>query len=176
METLEARLTGAVAEDPSTGELLDVALEALRAHPHCASAYPLTRLAQVMRAACTRVQAVTEHNGTVTTPEPPLLQADELLPLIDRVLAAVRDDKQPTYVGAGKVDEDTYRAYFRALRDRLEARFVPPGDPDLTHFEALADHLPGLCRAAYRNEHRARFEYLDRCVREALVDCLQEVV
>jgi len=176
METLEARLTGAVADAPSTGDLLDVAIEALRAHPNHAASYPLTRLAQVMRSARTRVQAVTEHEEPVSTPDHPLLQTGELEPLIERVLTEVREDKQSTYVGTGKVDEDTYGAYFRALRDRIEARFVPPGDPEMTHFDALSAHLPGLSRETYRTVHRARFEYLDQCVREALVDRLQEVV
>jgi len=176
MDVLEAYLTGAVAEKPSTGELAEVALETLRDHPDYEAAVPLTRLAQVMRAARTRVQAVTEHEAPVSIPDHPLLQTDELESLLERVLAEVRDEKRATYVGAGTVDEETYAAYFRALRDRLDARFVPPGDPEMTHFDALSAHLPGLSRETYRAAHRARFEYLDQQVREALVDHLQEVV
>jgi hypothetical protein len=175
METLEARLTGAVAANPSTGALLGVAMKALRAHPDYEAAYPLTRLAQVMRAARIRVQAVTEHDETVS-PDAPLLRTDELTTLIEQVLAEVREEKRSTYVDSGPLDEETYAAYFRALRDRLDARFVPPGDPTMTHYDALSAHRSGLSQDTYRTEHRARFEYLDQCVREALIDRLQDVV
>lgn len=176
LETLEAYLTGAVAEASSTGDLLEVAIETLRAHPDYEAAYPLTRLAQAMRAARTRVQAVTDYSAPTTDPDRPLLKEEEIRRYIKKSLSALRGEKRMTYVGEGKIDEDTYAAYFRALRDRLGARFVPPGDPEMTHYDALAEHLPGLEKEEYRDEHRSRFEYLERQARQVLVDRLQEVV
>ena len=176
LETLEAHLTGEVADDPSTPELLDEAVAALRAHPVYEAAYPLTRFAQALRAAQVRVRSVTEHSSGISYPDDPLFRAEEIEEEIERSLRVVRDEKRSTYVRDATLDEKTYAAYFRALRDRLEARFVPPGDADLTHHDALAAHLDGLSKEQYREEHRARFEYLDRCVREVLVDRLQEVV
>jgi hypothetical protein len=176
IETLEAHLTGAVADDASTPALLNEAVKTLRAHPVYEAAYPLTRLAQALRAAQTRVQSVTEHSNGVAYPDDPLFRAEEIEGAIERSLGVVRAEKRSTYVDDGVLDEQTYAAYFRALRDRLEARFVPPGDAELTHHDALAAHLDGLPKERYRDEHRSRFEYLDRCVREALVDHLQETV
>jgi hypothetical protein len=176
LETLEAHLTGAVAEASSTSDLLEAAIQALRAHPDYEAAYPLTRLAQAMRAARARVQSVTEHSDPTTYPDRPLLKEEEIRHYIEKSLSALRDEKRPTYVGKGKVTGETYAAYFEALRDRLEARFVPPGNPEMTHHEALAAHLPGLAREEYREEHRARFEYLERQAREALVSRLQEII
>jgi hypothetical protein len=176
LETLEAHLTGAVAEASSTGDLLETAIETLRAHSDYEAAYPLTRLAQAMRAARTRVQAVTDHSAPTIDPDRSLLKDEEIRRYIKKSLSALRDEKRATYVGEGKIGEDTYAAYFRALWDRLKARFVPPGDPEMTHYDALAEHLPGLEKEEYRDEHRARFEYLERQARQALVDRLQEIV
>lgn len=176
LETLEAHLTGAVAEASSTGDLLEAAIDTLLAHPDYAAAYPLTRLAQAMRAARVRVQSVTEHAGPTTHPGQPLLKPGEIRHHIDRALSALRSEKRPTYVGEEKVTEETYAAYIEALRDRLDARFVPPGDPEMTHHEALAGHLSGLDRDEYRTQHRSQFEYLERQAREALVSRLQEVI
>jgi hypothetical protein len=177
IETLEAHLTSVMADGPSTKEVLRKAVTVFREHPDYEAAYPLTRLAQAIRAARVRVQAVTEHHSQKTHPEDPLFRTDELETAIDNALAQVRNEKRDTYVGDGSLDEQTYDAYFRALRDRLEARFVPPGDAERTHHEALAAHLrDDLSRAQYRDEHRARFEYLDRCAREVLIDRLQEAM
>ncbi|WP_263785469.1 hypothetical protein [Salinibacter grassmerensis] len=176
LEALEAHLTGEVAEASSTGDLLEKAIETLWTHPEFEAAYPLTRLAQVMRAARTRVQSVTEHSGSVSHPDQPILRPEETRRYIQNTLSSLRAEKRPTYVGQGKVDEPTYEAYFAALRDRLEARFVPPGDPEMTHHEALMEHLPGLTKETYRDQHRARFEYLEQKARETLVSRLQDVI
>jgi len=176
MDVLEAHLTGTVADAPSTSDLLDVAVETLQAHSEYRSAYPLTRLAQVMRAARVRVQAVTDHDPPVDVPDAPLLQEDEIEAAIERSLVAVRKEKHSTYVETGKIDEKTYMAYFMALHDRLEARFVPPGDDGMTHYDALSRYLDDLSQDEYRSQHRSRFEYLEQCARERLVHRLREVV
>jgi hypothetical protein len=175
LQALEAHLTGAVAEAGSTGDLLERTLSALREHPVYEAAYPLTRLAQAMRSARVRVQAVTEHSGTSVSPEEPLLRPGETQRYIDETLRALQAEKRETYVGQSKLTEETYVAYFRALRDRLEARFVPPGDPEMTHYKALSGHLP-LGKNEYREEHRPMFEYLERQAREKLVGRLEEVL
>lgn len=176
LETLEAHLTGKVAEASCTEDLLMAAIDVLRAHPDYEAAYPLTRLAQAMRAARSRVQAVTEHSGPVSYPDRPVLKPEETRHHIEKTLSALQAEKQSTYVGQGKITKDTYAAYFNALYDRLEARFVPPGDPEMTHHEALAGHLLGLSKQDYRAQHRARFEYLEQEAREALVDRLRDVI
>ena len=173
---LEAHLTGEVAEASSTGDLLERAIKTLRAHPDYEAAYPLTRLAQAMRSARARVQSVTEHSGSVSHPDRPVLRPEETRRYIQNTLSKVRAEKRSTYVGQGKVDEATYAAYFAALQDRLEARFVPPGDPEMTHHEALMEHLSGLTKETYRDEHRARFEYLEQQARESLITRLQDVI
>jgi len=176
MEVLEAHLTGTVADQPSTRDLLDVAVATLQSHPEYRSAYPLTRLAQVMRAARVRVQAVTDHQPPVDVPDAPLLQKGEIEEAIERSLVEVREEKRSTYVETEKMDEKTYMAYFLALSDRLEARFVPPGDDSMTHYEALSRYLDELSRSEYRAQHRSRFEYLEQCARECLVHRLRDVV
>ena len=176
LSVLEAHLASAVAEATSTGDLLDTAVRTLQSHPTYEPAYPLTRMAQAMRAAYARVQATTEHTGPTTHPNRPLFRQEELWNHLDATLSTLQDEKRATYVGQDKVDTSTYTAYFRALRDRLAARFVPPGDPEMTHYEALSKHLPDLSKAAYRNEHRARFEYLEQEARAALIDRLEEIV
>ena len=176
MDALEAHLTGAVAEQPSTNDLLDVAVETLQSHTEYRSAYPLTRLAQVMRAARVRVQAVTDHQPPINVPDAPLLQEEEIEEAIERSLRAVREEKHSTYVETEKMDERTYMAYFLALHDRLEARFVPPGDDEMTHYQALSQYLDGLTQSEYRAQHRSRFEYLEQCARERLIHRLRDVV
>ncbi len=176
LEALEAHLTGEVEAASSAGDLLEKAINTLRAHPDYEAAYPLTRLAQAMRAARTRVQSVTEHSGPVVHPDRPVLRPEETQACIQNTLSALRSEKRPTYVGEGKISEETYSAYFAALQERLEARFVPPADPELTHHGALMEHLSGLSKETYRDQHRARFEYLFRQARERIVDRLQDAV
>jgi hypothetical protein len=176
LEALEAHLTGEVEAASSAGDLLEKAINTLRAHPDYEAAYPLTRLAQAMRAARARVQSVTEHSGPVVHPDRPVLRPEETQACIQNTLSALRSEKRPTYVGEGKISEETYSAYFAALQERLEARFVPPADPELTHHGALMEHLSGLSKETYRDQHRARFEYLFRQARERIVDRLQDAV
>ncbi len=176
LEALEAHLTGEVEAASSAGDLLEKAINTLRAHPDYEAAYPLTRLAQAMRAARARVQSVTEHSGPVVHPDRPVLRPEETQACIQNTLSALRLEKRPTYVGEGKISEETYSAYFAALQERLEARFVPPADPELTHHGALMEHLSGLSKETYRDQHRARFEYLFRQARERIVDRLQDAV
>lgn len=176
LEALEAHLTGEVEAASSAGDLLEKAINTLQAHPDYEAAYPLTRLAQAMRAARARVQSVTEHSGPVVHPDRPVLRPEETQACIQNTLSALQSEKRPTYVGEGKISEETYSAYFAALQERLEARFVPPADPELTHHGALMEHLSGLSKETYRDQHRARFEYLLRQAREALVARLQAIV
>jgi len=176
METLEAHLTGVLADGATTKELLDRAVDVLRTHPDYEAAYPLTRLAQVLRAARVRVQAVTEHDGGVSHPDDPLFRPEEIETAIDRVITTLRRQKRDTYVEDGPLAASTYADYMQALRDRLEARFVPPADTALTHHEALAAHREDLSREQYRAYHRSRFEYLVQCAREALVDRLRKTL
>jgi hypothetical protein len=176
LETLESHLTSAVAEATSTGDLLAAAIDVLRAHPDYEAAYPLTRLAQAMRSARARVKSVTDHPGQTTYPDRPLLKPEEIRGHVEEVLSFLREEKCPTYVGQGKVSEETYQAYFQGLEDRLEAQFVPPGDLEMTHYEALSGHLSSLGKEEYRETHRSRFEYLYQQAQETLADQLREVV
>jgi hypothetical protein len=207
-EAMEARLAGAVAEARSTGDLLARALEALRSHGAYETAYPLTRLAQAMRSARARVQSVTEHDEAARASTSVPLKREEVQSLIEETVETLREGKRDTYVGEGKVSRDTYRAYFRALRDRLAAKFVPRSDPHgpppvdaeadpdarsadgrrpspegsgpaegrLTHYEALSGHLPDLSKPDYREDHRARFEYLFQQAERLLADRLRAAV
>lgn len=159
MDVLEAHLTGAVADADATADLLDAAVRTLRRHPRYEAEYPLTKLAQVVRSAQVRVQAVTDHAPPVSTPDGPPLRPDEIEDLLEHCLDQIRDEKRSTYVDTDKLDASTYRAYIRALHTRLRARFVPDTE-DRTHYEALSAHLPSLSKAQYREAHRARFEYL----------------
>ena len=45
-----------------------------------------------------------------------------------------------------------------------------------SHYESLARHLEGLSKETYREEHRARFEYLFREAEDRLTSQLREAV
>ena len=182
-ETLEARVAGAVAASTCTRDLLEAALCALRRGSGCQAAYPLTGLAQVLRAAETRVgaaTAATEVYPTTTTSgeaegraaRAPLLRPEEARGLIAQSVEAVRAAKAAHYVQRQGLDAQAYQAYFAAIADRLRAQFVPPGDPELTQQAALERHL-GCGRAAYRAEHRAQLEYLARLTRTHFVELVR---
>ncbi len=132
IETMEACLAGAVAEARSTADLLQRALRALRAYRAYETAYPVTRLAQAMRGARAQVQSAagfaTEHASSTTTPGAPPMRCREVEAMIERALEALQEQKRASYVEAGKVSEEMYRAYFRALGDRLRAEYVSRTD------------------------------------------------
>lgn len=174
MEVLESHLTGAVAEASSTADLLGAAVRTLRRHPSYSAEYPLTKLAQVIRSAQARVQAVTDHDPPVSTPNSPPLRPDETEEFLEQCVEELREAKWSTYVETGKIEPSTYQAYICALRTRLRARFVPDTE-DRTHYEALSAHLTSLSKEEYRRAHRARFEYLVRQAEEKLTERLQRL-
>lgn len=195
IETMEACLAGAVAEATSTGDLLHRAVLALRTYQVYEAAYPVTLLAQAMRGARAQVQSVTEHAGAADDTGRSVLRAGEVETMIEECLEALREEKRSTYIGEDKIDEVTYRAYLRALGDRLRAKFVPREESactlarrntedsteeetpyDLTHYEALARHLEDLSKETYRAEHRAKFEYLFQEAEDRLTSQLREAV
>ena len=174
MDVLESHLTGAVAEASSTADLLSAAVRTLRRHPTYDVGYPLTKLAQVIRSAQVRVQAVTDHESPVSTPSSPPLRPEETEEFLEQCIEEIREAKRSTYVETGKVEAATYRAYICALRTRLRARFVPKTE-DYTHYEALSAHLSSLSKEEYREVHRARFEYLVRQAEEKLTEHLRRL-
>lgn len=129
IETMEACLAGAVAEAGSTGDLLRRAVRALRSHRTYENAYPVTRLAQAMRAARAEVQSASgiaaEHTGSTSGPKAPPVKTREVEAMIDKCVDGLREEKRSSYVESGKVSGETYRAYIQALGDRLRAKFLP---------------------------------------------------
>jgi len=88
----------------------------------------------------------------------------------------VREKIRPKYVDTGKVCEEIFCCYFKAIEEELLNR-VLGRDGDAKHlFAALKKYLPDLGREGYMEEHRSRLEYMLKLVGERVSLKLQREV
>lgn len=132
-------------------------------HPDYMPGYPLTQFAQLVQTAFVHLHP--ETNGTESTNVMAELNREDTLAVIKQVVQTVKKDMYDSYVGRGKVSEETFKAYFFAIENLLVSRYVEPNREEPSFYEALQDHLPDLEHDAYRSEHRHRFEYLVKKMR-----------
>ncbi len=163
-ERLEAALAPHVAESTCTRDLVRAAATILNETPSHPSWYPVSRLAQAIRGATVRVGDAARSDPEVVHAADDRFRADELQQFLRESVQAVKTAKRASYVGPS-FSAETYDTYFAAIETYLRAQLIPEGRLWLTQHEALAEHLRGLSRDAYRATHRSRFEYLVRQTR-----------
>ena len=168
---LTAHLAPYVSQSTTTAEWVTHAIGVLQAHPEADAVYPVHRLARAIRSATACVAdpdvavsgsstAFSPHHTTVAG-----LRTDELQALLKQSVDATKTSKQATYLRKPDLSPSLYAAYFEGIQTYLEAHYIPPGNPSLTHHGALGHHLTALTRTTYRATHQNRFEYLLRCTR-----------
>jgi len=180
VERLAARLATVVRTGAQTPDLVKEAARLLQSHPRYDAAVPVTALALAIRSAVVEVELSTTQPDAASTgrmqSQPTgvsRLVASDTERLLDETIADVRHAKRSSYVDRKKLSPGLYASYFAAIRSYIEARYLPPPDPSLTHHEALQLHCPHIGRQTYRDVHRSTFEYLLRAVRSAFVERIQ---
>lgn len=76
----------------------------------------------------------------------------------------VRVKARNKYVGSGKLCENIFCCYFRAIETELLNRFHGRAAEEHSLFSALREHLPDIGREEYMAEHRSRLEYFLKLV------------
>ena len=166
---LEALLAPHVAASTCTRDLVRAGLRIVCNEPTHPSHYPVSRLAQAIRGATVRVSDPEPSERDVVDLRTDRFQPETLQRMLAASVREVKEAKHEGYVDGGKVPPTTYEAYFDGIETYLQAQFVPPGRPWMRHHDALAEHIEGLDRDAYRSAHRSVFEYLLRTVRDAFI-------
>lgn len=157
-ETLERGLAASISAQqaiPSMLAQLSCYLRGQRLHSRIV---PLIDVAVVFRALYTRpllLPALVESGSEQT------LQLD-----IEKILQQVHRQAQyaaeKAYVSKGKMSSELMDVYFRVIDSGLRAHFIAFDGADFSLFAALCKEMPGLTKAEYRKNHRAKLEYLSR--------------
>lgn len=138
-------------------------------HPHYAPGYRLIALAQVVRAAYMH----DESDGSGPDETGDYLLPYEVEDAIEAVTERLMIEKRSGYVGGGKVDEDTYNAYFDTIRTILSRQYLYDDQPE-SYYAALCEVMPGLTDETYMQQHRNILEYLAKLSRTRLLRYLGE--
>jgi hypothetical protein len=167
-ERLEAELAPYVANSHCTRDLVRAAVDVLDRVLSTSLHYPVSRLAQAIRSATVRVGDAATDTRNVVSVRSNGFRAEELRRFLQQSVSQTKCAKRSTYLQSGKVSPSMYDAYFAAIATYLDAQYVPPGRPSMTHHEALQLHVD-VSRDVYRSNHRHVFEYLLRRTREAFI-------
>lgn len=161
-DRLEAYMMAHIQATDNAADFLDHFVRLIRADEGFARSYPLVGVALAIRAALSGLQA------PPAAPEDPARLADgEAIEWIRQSVADVARACRPKYVGKGKVDPPLFDAYCAAVEDALLAWYRHDcGTTTLS--ECLQEHLPEVSREEYRDEHRARCEYVLRLAKARL--------
>lgn len=168
-ELVDIHLTSFIEGTVEMPTILAGMIACFREWPHYANGYPLVQLAKAVRSSLIRLQAVEQHRETATDRA---LLSDEVQRAIAWAVEKVKADLHATYVANKKVDAATFDHYFRAVQDVIQHEYVAETGSATSYHEALQRYLPDLSMAAYRREHRNKFEYIAKKCRSELVNAL----
>jgi hypothetical protein len=168
-ELLEAFFGAAIDHRVQVRDLVRCFVSFVDGHPHYDRGYPITALAQAIRAAFTCVGVADADAG----PADPVFHTFEVDEAIRSAVERVGAEKEAQYVGRGKVDAGLYGAYVQAVRVQLEGQYLNGAEP-VSNYEALSRQVPDLEEGAYRRDHRNVVEYLGKLARARIAERLSE--
>lgn len=159
-EVIEAYFSSTLDWRHQVRDLTTQLIEFFQQHPYYASEYPLVNLAMAMRASFAHVVEVDTNEDQSEAAFLPF----EVEEAIQGATDWVEEDKRSWYVDQGKVSAPTYKAYFAAIRAILEGQYVYEAGAT-SNYEVFTQHLPGLSKTAYQQEHRNVLEYMVKLAR-----------
>ncbi|MEX0599362.1 MAG: hypothetical protein WD423_05590 [Rhodothermales bacterium] len=169
-EILGSYFGSKLASNPQVRDLTTLFISFTHAHPFYAPGYPIISFSRCMRAAYERTEAA------LMTDEPEqLFTDDETERAIARAVDRIRVEKRSSYVGPGKVDEDTFEAYLASVETVLTGNYLRDVGTD-SLYAALSEQVSGLSKDEYRDEHRNIVEYLTKLTRTELLGSLRDYV
>lgn len=111
---------------------------------------------------------------SIATEEHSVLGMD-ISTIVEEQMQVLRARWYRDYVSSGKLTEERYANYSKALNDLITDLFVLNNGQDLAHPDYLTPYMPGLSRESYRRDHRATFEYMVKVARKTIGATLQEL-
>lgn len=167
-ELLEARITGCLHAHVNAPEILDTVHVILTDQKIYRQAVPISTLARAVRDGLGRMQE--SSDGEPSGSE--RLGEGEIWEMIEASVTTVRKEKRNSYVGRGKLREQTYEQYFDTVHDVLVDRFLK-SRTDRTFFSHLTDRCD-VDREEYLENHRTRLEYLVELTQKQLLELASE--
>lgn len=166
-ETLERYFVRHLGANENARKAISILVGFSGEHPEFFGGYPLSGLALVVRAAHVRLAGAVQESSVERFGNMDVENA------IRVSINAIRREKYSGCVGGGKVDSDTYAAYFLAINDILASEYLNQEEPG-SLFQALSTRIPGLDRATYARQHRNRLEYFASLCRARMCSMLAD--
>jgi len=160
-ELLQVRLSTLVGPAVGLKDAVKCLRRVLLANPVYAPGYPLVGLACVLR-------AMFDLRADQLEPSRPSfssLHLEDIRRILDYSRIRIDREMRRKYVDA-KVDAPTFDAYLRAAEDGLLSEFVELGAGDATHFDLLKPYLTCMTYDDFRHDHRGRFQYVLKKLRD----------
>lgn len=104
----------------------------------------------------------------------PVFYDDEIESQIQKAVDNQKEQLASTYLASGKLEEDRFETYFKAVSDILIDEYVQNNPKADTYFEHLKTYMTDLEKEIYREQHRQYLEYMVQKTREELVESLRE--
>lgn len=168
-EILEAFISPVVSQSANTKVILTALRNVFTEQSTYRRSYPLFGLAHSVRAVFSRLRDISAE----VQRDCQELGEDDVARQISETIAAVKTSMRPSYVEKGKLGEDTYEAYFRAVESILHDEFVNDSRQDGSFFEHLARYMGDLSPESYRAVHRVYLEYLMKVTRRQFLDSMK---
>ena len=160
-ELLQARLSARLGPSGSRMEAVNALRLILQHNPVYTQGYPLVGLASVLRDVFDlRADVPEPARSSLNT-----LHGEDVRRLLEASRSRIDREMRSKYVDA-KMDARTFDAYIGAAEDGLIAEFAETGMDDATHFDLLQPYLRSMTYDDFRQDHRGRFQYVFKKLRE----------
>jgi hypothetical protein len=166
---LEERLGDLIRGDERIPEMLGRLSQYLRDQEEHSRIVPLLTVARLFQSAYAR-KRLTSASGHAEE-----LNVTEIdcRSIIADSCRRVRARQGARYVRLSKLSDETLDMYLGLIEDSLSRRFVYNDAGESSLFEDLRSRIPDLTASDYHNTHKAKLEYLNKCVAALVVTQLQ---
>jgi hypothetical protein len=171
-EILEPALLEAVQQSASLGGVIDAMGKIFRNQNTYVAGYPLVALAQIIRSVYSHLAGRTveeSHSGDSLSPA-------EIRQAVSLSAARIAAQKSEHYISKQSLPREVFEAYFKAIQDIWNSRYLLDGDPMEPFYNHLKVQLPGLTPEEYRQVHRTRLEYLAMLTHQDLLEGLRKEI
>ncbi|MBI5471348.1 MAG: hypothetical protein HY961_03285 [Ignavibacteriae bacterium] len=143
---------------------------ALRTQKSRCRAIPLFTIAAVIK------EVMAKQLPEVTSVEADIsdLEAEHAISIIDEACAYAQKKFASTYVRTSKMSDAMLDNYIGAVRDHLVRKYVESDGHGLSQFEILSRRMPGMTEEEYREDHRAKMEYISHIIYKRLGKVLKQ--
>jgi hypothetical protein len=170
-EFLEVRLSHHIEQSMQIPDILELVKMILERQTIYRPSVSITQLAVCIRKVYARMN---EYSGTRKSTSEHSFISEELNTFIQEAIEKRKKDFIPSYVDSGKIEEDQFEIYFRAVENILKDDFVRDNPKADTYFEHFKNYKPDVTKKAYRSNYRQYLEYFTRKTKEDLTYLLKK--